>query len=120
MVFHSGLLKEIRRISEPITDFVRSNPLLSSATLGISSLGIIAGATTFIRRKKRKKAAKRKTVTRRRTVRKRVKRRKKRVTHRTPRHRGHKKVTFTTKDGKRVSFLVKKPKHSHRIKRRKR
>jgi len=45
-----------------------------------------------------------------------VKRRRKTVkrrTHRSPRHTGHKKVTFTTASGKRVSFLAN-PKARHR------
>jgi len=31
--------------------------------------------------------------------------RRKRATHRSPRHKGHKRVSFTTKDGRKVSFL---------------
>ena len=42
-----------------------------------------------------------------------VRRRKKARTHRSPRHTGHKRVSFTTKDGQKVSFLSN-PKARHR------
>lgn len=40
-------------------------------------------------------------------------RKRKRATHRSPRHPGHKRVSFTTADGKKVSFLAN-PKARHR------
>lgn len=43
----------------------------------------------------------------------RVSRKRKRRTHRSPRHKGHKRVSFTTAEGKKVSFLVN-PKARHR------
>jgi len=60
------------------------------------------------------KARKRKAPTRRKVTRKRrVTRKRKRRTHRSPRHKGHKRVSFTTKDGRKVSFLSN-PKARHR------
>ncbi len=47
------------------------------------------------------------------TRRKRVSRKRKRRTHASPRHKGHKVVKFTTKEGKKVRFLVN-PKARHR------
>jgi len=122
----SAILVNIERITQPITDFIRGNPIVSTAAIGIGTTGLIAGATTLVRRRKAKKAAKRKT--KRKVSRRRVKRRKrvgrpkgkrKKVSHASPRHRGHKKVTFTTKTGQKVSFLVRKKMHAHRRKRRK-
>jgi len=43
----------------------------------------------------------------------RPRRRRKRATHRSPRHRGHKRVSFTTATGQKVSFLAN-PKARHR------
>ena len=61
------------------------------------------------------KIVKRKTAKKKRTRRK-VSRKKKRVSHRSPRHKGHKRVSFTTASGQKVNFLVKKKvrKHKHR------
>ena len=59
------------------------------------------------------------TAPRRRVARRRVRRKKirdgrrKRRTHRSPRHKGHKVVSFTTSTGKKVRFLVN-PKARHR------
>lgn len=47
------------------------------------------------------------------TTRRRVSKKRKRRTHRSPRHKGHKRVSFTTAEGKKVSFLVN-PKARHR------
>jgi len=99
-----------------ISEFVRNNPVLT----GLIGSGVLATLGTagvaIIRRRKRSKTKARRRPARRKSIRRRktsiMRRRKHRkgVTHRSPRHRGHKKVTFTTKQGKRVSFLVKKRK----------
>lgn len=122
----SDLILNFDRIRMDVTDFVRGNPLTAVAVgLGVpATFGGIAvvGRRIAKRRKKksgtrkikkRSKGIKRRTVKRRRTI-----RRKTRTTHSSPRHAGHKRVGFTTKDGRRVSFLVKKPKHSHKLRRR--
>lgn len=58
----------------------------------------------------RAKPRKRKPVKKRRSL-----AGKKGITHRKPRHRGHTRVSFTTKDGKKVRFLAAKtPKGRHR------
>jgi len=76
-----------------------------------------AGRPTPKRRKvngrRTTKARKRKAPTRRTVKKRRVTRKRKRRTHRSPRHKGHKRVSFTTADGKKVSFLSN-PKARHR------
>jgi len=115
----STFLTSLQRITQPITDFIRGNPIVSTAVIGIGTTGLVAVART-VRRRRKKKATRKKRVTKRRATRKRtVKRKKKRVTHRSPRHKGHKRVSFTSKDGKRVSFLVRRktsPRHRRRRK----
>jgi len=106
------------RITSPITDFIRGNVLVSTALVGIGTTGLIAGIAGIVKRRKKKKKAgarrkrRKKTVTKRRRVGAR-----RRVTHRSPRHKGHKRVTFKTKTGKTVNFLVRKKAHPHRKKR---
>lgn len=115
----SQILTSLDRITQPITDFIRGNPLVATAAFGIGTTGLIAGIAGFIKRrkKKRKATARRKrrktTVTKRRRVGARRK-----VTHRSPRHKGHRRVTFKTKTGKTVNFLVRKKAHSHRRRKR--
>lgn len=117
LIQSNGIFSTIDRITQPVTDFVRSNPITALAGIGIATTGLVA-ARAVVRRRKKKKAAKKKRVSRRRVSRK---KKKKRVTHRSPRHKGHKRVSFITKGGKRVNFLVKKKAHTHRkLKRRSR
>lgn len=119
MVLRNGgtILTALDRITQPVTDFIRGNVLVSTAALGIGTTGLVLGAIAVRKRRKKKRAAK-KRVSRRRVSRK--KKKKKAVTHRSPRHKGHKKVSFTTKGGKRVSFLVKKKAHTHKSLRKRR
>jgi len=118
-VDRSSVLSSLQRITQPLTDFIRGNVIVSTAAVGIGITGLVAAATTIRRRKKKK--AKRKAKKRRVKKRRVSKRRKKKVTHRSPRHKGHKRVSFIAKNGKRVSFLVKKKAHSHKkVRRRKR
>jgi len=124
MVFRrDDLILNFDRIRSSATDFIRSNPITTAAiALGVplTFVGIAAIGRAVGRRRRKKKAkttGRRRTRvsrTRRRTTTKRVARRRKRVTHASPRHRGHKRVAFTTKDGRRVSFLVGKRKHKRR------
>lgn len=103
------------RITQPVADFIRGNPLVATAAIGIGTTGLIAGiAGIFKRRKKKRKAAARRKSRKKTTrTRRRVGARRKRVSHRSPRHRGHKRVTFKTKTGKTVNFLVRKKTHPH-------
>jgi len=114
MVFDNGLPVGASILAD-INQFVRGNPLLSTAILGASLTGITAGVVRVTKRKRKKASGRKRKSTRKRTTRK--IRRSKKITHRSPRHRGHKRVSFTTKDGRRVNFLVKKPKHSHKRRR---
>jgi len=122
MVFKSqDLILNFDRLRSSATDFIRGNPLIS-AGVALGAPLVVVGATAGIRgirkRRKKKSAKRKKPVKRRKTRSKTKKRKRKSVTHRSPRHKGHRMVTFTTKDGKRVRFKVKKPAHSHKIKRR--
>jgi len=131
----SEFVNTIERLSQRTTDFIRGNPLISTAALGIGTTGLVAVAATVIRKRRKRKT----TVRRRKSVRstkrrrtkktaaqirrtrlrnlakaRRARRTGKRKSHRSPRHRGHKRVAFTTKTGQRVSFLVGKRKHKRR------
>lgn len=117
--FKTAIITSLERITQPVTDFIRGNPLVSTAVVGIGTTGLITGIAAVGRRAaKRKRKAVKKRVTRRK--RKKVTKRRKKITHRSPRHKGHKRVSFTTKDGRRVNFLVRGAKRSplHRRKRR--
>lgn len=116
MVFHDDGFPLGASILADINQFVRGNPLLSTAILGASLTGITAGVVRIRRRKKKSVSTqKRKRKSTRKKIRGRgIRKRTKRVTHSSPRHKGHKRVAFTTKEGKRVTFLVKKPKHQHK------
>jgi len=90
MVFHEQffpaskrqeILANIERVLQPVTDFIRGNPIVSTAAIGIGTAGLVAAATTIRRRKKSKKRKKRKVSKRRKrrkSVRVRKKKRKKR------------------------------------------
>lgn len=51
------VLTQLDRITQPITDFIRGNPILSTAAVGIGTTGLVVGAAA-ISRKKRKKTTK--------------------------------------------------------------
>ena len=110
-------LTNFSRIMQGIPDFIRGNPIVSTAAIGIGTTGLVLGAKSVFT--KRKKAKKRKT-TKRKSVskRKRVKRKKRRIIrgrglgrgeikHSGRGTKGTKFVSFTTKQGKRVRFKVK-------------
>jgi len=116
-----SIVANAERIFQSTTDFIRGNPIVSTASLGAGVTGLtITGATIRklrSKKKSRKRKSSKKSVKRRGIKRKGIKRkRKSKVTHRSPRHGGHKFVTFTTKDGKRVKFKVKQKSHSHKRK----
>jgi len=116
------VLTTLDRISQPLTDFIRGNPLVSTAAVGIGTTGIVTLASAVARRKKGKKKSRRKKTTRRKTKktkkRKQPKRKKRRIIrgrglgrgeikHSGKGTKGTKRVSFITKDGRRVSFKVK-------------
>jgi len=91
------------------------------------ALGIVKRKTTpasrakarrTVKKKKKevKRGRKRKAPTDRVRRKRKVVRRRKKRTHRSPRHKGHTRVSFTTKSGQKVKFLARKvpPKHPHR------
>jgi len=47
------ILSSLQRITQPLTDFIRGNPLVSTAAVGIGITGLAAVATTVRRRKKK-------------------------------------------------------------------
>jgi len=132
----SELVNPLERIGARVSDFIRGNPLVSTAAVGIGTTGIVAAAVTAVRRRRaRKKTTRKRKSVKRRTTRKRKKKTKAQIrrtrlrnlakarsakrgrrakVHRSPRHRGHKRVAFTTAGGKKVSFLVGKKKHKRR------
>jgi len=67
----SELLTEFERITQPVSDFIRGNPIVSTAAVGIGTTGLVAGVASFFRKRtKKRKTAKRrvkKRVTKRRT-----------------------------------------------------
>jgi len=116
MVFKKeDLILNFDRIRADVTTFIRGNPLIT-AGIGLGTPLAIVGISKI--RKKRKKAPSKRKPKRKTKSRKKVSKRRKKVTHRSPRHKGHKVVTFTTKDGKKVRFKVAKKPHTHRRKRR--
>ena len=99
----SPIAMQFARVTGVVTSFGRSNPLIVTSIAGITSAGLIAVAR--VRRKKKAKTTRRKKKAK-------TTRRKKKATHRSPRHKGHKRVTFKTKSGKKVRFLVRGTKRS--------
>lgn len=117
----ASILTSLDRIQQKSTDFFRANPIVSTAGIGAGISGLVAVATIIRKAKKKKARKKAKTKGRKTTKRRKTTKKKKRVTHRSPRHKGHKRVTFTTKDGQKVKFLVrKKGSVKHKRRRRKR
>lgn len=120
MPFHKNI---ISNVGSQIGSFVKENPLLTGVALTAGVAGIAAGITSVRRRRKTaKRAPARRKRTRRASPRKTTRRRVRhvnahhkprrakgrRTSHRRPRHRGHKRVSFVTKDGRKVNFLTKK------------
>lgn len=102
-----GILTSLGRITQTIPDFIRGNPIVSTALIGIGTTGLVLGAKAVaVRRKKKKTTARRRTTKRAKTVKKR------RKSHASPRHKGHKRVSFKTASGKTVRFLVRGQKRS--------
>jgi len=123
MVFKKeDLILNFDRIRQDVTTFIRGNPLIT-AGIGLGAPLAIIGITKAVRRRKKKAKAvsktrrKRKRKVARRKTRRVVRKKRKKVTHSSPRHRGHKMVTFTTKDGKKVRFKVARKPHIHKRRR---
>ena len=125
MPFHRKLAAQFESPLGQIGTFVKENPLLT----GVSLIAGVSGITAVVRSVKRKRKTtaavsrrRKRSTTRRKSVARRSPRkirhtrsghsprrtRSKRVSHRSPRHRGHKTVSFVTKDGRRVKFKTKK------------
>lgn len=70
----SAILTSLERITQPVTDFIRGNPIVSTAAVGIGTTGLITGiaAVARTRRKKKKKLQGRKELSRERDERERL------------------------------------------------
>jgi len=115
-----GLLTNFDRITQPVTDFIRGNPIVSTAAIGIGTTGLLASAITAVRRRKKKGKVKKRKTTRRKNGRKRVRKTKKgrrriirgrglgrgEIKHSGRGTKGTKVVSFMAK-GKRVTFKIK-------------
>ena len=110
------LILNFDRIFQDATNFIRGNPFLA-AGVGLGAPVALVGIATVGRRVLRKRKSK--VARKKRKVKKVVRRkkrkvaRKRKITHASPRHKGHKVVSFTTADGKKVRFKVKRKKHRH-------
>lgn len=62
----TAVLTQIERITQPVTDFIRGNPIVSTAAVGIGTTGLIAAATTVVRKKRKRKVTAKRKVTRKR------------------------------------------------------
>lgn len=65
----TAVLTQIERITQPVTDFIRGNPIVSTAAVGIGTTGLIAGIATVVRKKSKKKRATVKRKTKKKTKR---------------------------------------------------
>lgn len=131
MPFHIGGLERLRTqlgiLVEQARGFVADRPFqVGTAVLGLGGLitAGVAGLRRIRRRKKsgtrkkrrtkktgrgrKKKKGRRKSISRVHIHRVKHRHRVKHKSHASPRHRGHKRVSFTTKSGQKVSFLTKK------------
>ena len=46
----TDILTSLDRITQPVTDFIRGNPIVSTAAIGIGTTGLIAGVAAFVRK----------------------------------------------------------------------
>ena len=122
-----GINVNVERLFSPVTSFIRGNPLVSTASVGLAG-GLVGSAVSKIGRKSSKKKTKKrkKKTTKRRTRRK---RKRKRV-RRTPRTAGKgkdrstKRIRYTkkgqpyviTRSGKAKFIKKSSAKRSHRLK----
>jgi len=109
---HKEILAGVQLQFNNFSGFVRNNPILSGV-IGSGILATLGGlGVAVIRRRKsptrRRKAKRRAPMRRMRMPTHRRKRHRRGVTHSSPRHSGHRRIAFTTKGGKRVSFMVKR------------
>lgn len=60
-------MANVERILQPTTDFIRGNPIVSTAAVGAGVTGLVAGAAVIRRRSKKTKKKKAKKTTKRST-----------------------------------------------------
>jgi len=66
------------RITQPVSDFIRGNPIVSTAAVGIGTTGLVTAVARTVRKRKKKKTTKRRRkAPKKRSKRKVTRRRKK-------------------------------------------
>lgn len=89
----SPIFSSAERIFQPITDFIRGNPIVSTASVGAGVTGLVAGIAVVKRlRKKPKKKAKRKKKRSPKKRKKKVRRRSKRACPKRRRRKTKRKI----------------------------
>lgn len=100
------IISNAERIFQSSTDFIRGNPIISTAALGVGTTGVVTAVAGVRKRRKRKKATstRKKRATRKRTTKKRKSSKKKtKRGRRTPRTAGKGKDRST----KRIRYTKK-------------
>lgn len=72
------IVANIERILQPVTDFVRGNPIVSTAIVGAGTTGLVAATAVIRGASKKRKSTKKKTKRKKSTKKRRTKRRGKR------------------------------------------
>lgn len=108
----SPILANVERIFGRTTDFIRGNPIVSTAAIGIGTTGLVAVAQA-VRRKKKRKATRKTTRKKKKAPKKRkIKRKARRKKAKCPRKRKRKIIKHSGKGTKGkfkvVSFRDKK------------
>lgn len=127
------IISNAERIFQSSTDFIRGNPIISTAALGAGTTGIVAVATTIRKRRKKKKKTstrKKRTTRKRKTKKRKSSKKKTRRGRRTPRTAGKgkdrstRRIRYTkkgqpyviTRSGKAKFIKKSSAKRSHRRK----
>lgn len=115
------------QILSDINQFVRGNPILSTAVVGVGTAGITAGVVKIARKRKSKRVTRRRKTTKRKTVKRTKSGRRIRRTPRTAgrgKDRSTKRIRYTkkgqpyviTRSGKAKFIKKTSARRSHRIK----
>jgi len=91
----TAIVTSLERITQPVADFIRGNPIVSTAAVGIGTTGLVTGISAVrgaVKRRKAKKTKKRRKVSKRaktrKTKKRKVTRRRKKKCRRIIRGRG--------------------------------
>lgn len=126
-----GVFPNIQTITGRVTDFIRGNPIVSTASVGAGSALVASAVTAYAGRRKRKKSTRKKSTTKRKKRKgRKSKSRTKRKGRRTPRTAGKgrdrstKRIRYTkkgqpyviTRSGKAKFIKKSSAKRSHKRK----